>query len=909
MKAKTKRLLGGIGTILFASALLSGCSDKGSVKHQHVFKDVEGVSATCTHEGKLAYEECIYCKKDFINGEEVSKDSLIIPVDANAHTLENIDGNPATCVSEGNKSYSKCEECGKYFIDSQEVEEADTVLAIDPTAHHLVDVAKVEPSCVKKGVQAHQECDLCGTWFLNGEAVSKTDLDIAATGTHDFSENPVKCANCDAYKLDIDGDYQLVDDVNHVEFKDCLVGNAHTATDKQTYFDSLIANCNTFATQASDVSVVDDGDSWTIEKNPESSFTRFHYGIDDVSYVGRFLMVFDVQVPETVSVTRFGVKIASNTASVVGSTQDKLLGTNASEENNPDRAFEGGKTYRFAYDLETTAENQIVQIFTCVKAASLTLSNLHLVPLSETPLGKADSKLLYFGDPDGIAFTNEDCQHAYRRSVAKVSATCTETGIIAHDHCSRCGKDLDGDTVLTSVIAPTIEHDYGDLIEAVESTCTENGHSAYYHCSVCGKYFDSEKMPLSGLPILPLKAHEPGPWVMTSTSHYKVCALCGEHLDEGEHRPGPAATETTAQTCLDCGYVLAEALSHVHTMGALVPAKDATCTEDGNVAYYQCETCHKYYSDAAGTNELTTVIIPKGHVLGDLVPAKEATCTEDGNVAYYHCSRCGKYFSDEEATNDISDSYLITKLGHSIVSEPELAATAYTYGHSAYYHCPTCDTYYSDEAGNNAITGDSVHQHSYVNGVCSVCGSHQLTQRVKDGSAWNGTQAATVNGALAPGYWVFQNCANCTMKMDSGSFSGSLASNSKDKANKQFMRYIPAKEDGSAYVGKYLYSFDFKVTAAKGSYSKSAAKLYVGYFIQSLTESGNAATLADVTLDFNVGVTYRFGVVVETLNENQFLQFNVRNTPNSGADYLVSKPSIQFMSGTPIAASLTSDVA
>lgn len=53
----------------------------------------------------------------------------------------------------------------------------------------------------------------------------------------------------------------------------------------------------------------------------------------------------------------------------------------------------------------------------------------------------------------------------------------------------------------------------------------------------------------------------------------------------------------------------------------LVPAKDATCTEEGNKAYYICDRCDKWFEDAQGKSEITdktSVIIPAaGHTLSD----------------------------------------------------------------------------------------------------------------------------------------------------------------------------------------------------------------------------------------------------------------------------------------------------
>lgn len=54
---------------------------------------------------------------------------------------------------------------------------------------------------------------------------------------------------------------------------------------------------------------------------------------------------------------------------------------------------------------------------------------------------------------------------------------------------------------------------------------------------------------------------------------------------------------------------------HTHTIKA-VPAKDATATENGNIAYWYCEGCGKYFRDEALTEEITkeqTVIQATGN--------------------------------------------------------------------------------------------------------------------------------------------------------------------------------------------------------------------------------------------------------------------------------------------------------
>ena len=52
-----------------------------------------------------------------------------------------------------------------------------------------------------------------------------------------------------------------------------------------------------------------------------------------------------------------------------------------------------------------------------------------------------------------------------------------------------------------------------------------------------------------------------------------------------------------------------------HTMEE-IPFKAATCTEPGNISYYHCTTCDKYYNNSNGTTEIalsSTVLVATGH--------------------------------------------------------------------------------------------------------------------------------------------------------------------------------------------------------------------------------------------------------------------------------------------------------
>lgn len=94
-----------------------------------------------------------------------------------------------------------------------------------------------------------------------------------------------------------------------------------------------------------------------------------------------------------------------------------------------------------------------------------------------------------------------------------------------------------------------------------------------------------------------------------------------------------------------------------HAFTKAVPAKAATCTEDGNIAYWQCKAsdCGKIFADKELTKEITLeeTVIKAAHK-AQKVEAKAPTATEEGNIEYWYCEACGKCFADEALTKEIA---------------------------------------------------------------------------------------------------------------------------------------------------------------------------------------------------------------------------------------------------------------
>ena len=293
---------------------------------------------------------------------------------------------------------------------------------------------------------------------------------------------------------------------------------------------------------------------------------------------------------------------------------------------------------------------------------------------------------------DGAITITEKCYHNSKVIHYAKAATCTADGNITYYYCSNCKKYFSDwfctdEITEASTVIPATGHSAA-FTAAKAATCTADGNKAYYYCSNCKKYFSDK--------------------------------ACTKEI-------------TQASTVIP-------ATGHTVTSTA---AKAATCTADGNKTYYYCSNCKKYFSNKDCTAEITqasTVIPATGHS-ASATAAKAATCTSDGNKAYYYCSNCKKYFSDKDCTTEITKaSTVIPATGHSVTSKAAKAATCTADGNKAYYYCSNCKKYFSDKDCTTEITKASTviksvghiyneeviapteTEKGYTLHTCSVCG-------------------------------------------------------------------------------------------------------------------------------------------------------------------------------------------
>ena len=100
-------------------------------------------------------------------------------------------------------------------------------------------------------------------------------------------------------------------------------------------------------------------------------------------------------------------------------------------------------------------------------------------------------------------------------------------------------------------------------------------------------------------------------WEANETHHWQVCT-CGAEFHKAVHTGG-TATCTDKAKCEVCGVVYGGLDSNSHTGLKRFPAQRATILREGNIEYWYCSGCGKYYKDAEATIEITQedTVIPK----------------------------------------------------------------------------------------------------------------------------------------------------------------------------------------------------------------------------------------------------------------------------------------------------------
>ena len=223
------------------------------------------------------------------------------------------------------------------------------------------------------------------------------------------------------------------------------------------------------------------------------------------------------------------------------------------------------------------------------------------------PLGHDYGAWTSNGDGTHTRICAHDAAHTETENCHGGTATCTHKAV-----CTVCGGEY-GEMAAHSFTAEKAEAQY--LKSA--ATCTEK--AVYYKsCAVCGLSSEGtadEATFFSGNAL----GHDYGAWTSNGDgTHTRVCAHDASHT-ETENCHGGTATCTHKAVCTVCGGEYGELDPKNHANLKHFPAKAATKTAEGNIEYWYCSGCKKYYKDATATQEIkqadtVTAKLPGGTV-------------------------------------------------------------------------------------------------------------------------------------------------------------------------------------------------------------------------------------------------------------------------------------------------------
>ena len=221
-------------------------------------------------------------------------------------------------------------------------------------------------------------------------------------------------------------------------------------------------------------------------------------------------------------------------------------------------------------------------------------------------------------------------------SIATVSEDGTVTAISA-GNATITATAADGSGISASC---TLTVTHGNMIQTPkkDATCTVDGTEEYWTCEICGKHYKDESGTIPTTPEenkIPATGHSYGEPVWNWSEDGKTCTVTFTCEKDETHKETPKVIVTSAEK----------------TPG--------TCTEAGVTTYTATvEFNGQTYTD---TKDLTD-ILAIGHKLTK-TEVKAPTSTDTGNIEYWYCEVCDKYFSDEKAEHEITlEDTIIAKL-------------------------------------------------------------------------------------------------------------------------------------------------------------------------------------------------------------------------------------------------------
>ena len=204
--------------------------------------------------------------------------------------------------------------------------------------------------------------------------------------------------------------------------------------------------------------------------------------------------------------------------------------------------------------------------------------------------------------------------------------------------CDICGKtisnhvDTDKNHICDdcgNVISNHVDVDNNHICDDCRKVISDHKDTDRNHiCDICGKtisnHVDTDKNHICDICKRIISNHADG-------NHDHICDICSKAIS---NHTGGTATCTEKAKCSVCGAGYGDLNPAHHANLVNVPAKAATTSAEGNIEYWHCGGCGKYYKDAAAQEEIkqedTVIAKRRVYYAPSLYPVRNGTNPPSG---------------------------------------------------------------------------------------------------------------------------------------------------------------------------------------------------------------------------------------------------------------------------------------
>ena len=322
------------------------------------------------------------------------------------------------------------------------------------------------------------------------------------------------------------------------------------------------------------------------------------------------------------------------------------------------------------------------------------------------------------------------CAHENLVHMDAVEPGCHYNGNIEYWVCYDCECVWADEalTQVTNILSVVLPATGGEVVhfEAVAPGCHFNGNIEYWYCAECQQFWADEALtqitnsknvvlPAVGGEVIHVEAKDATCYEEGNIEHW-YCETCEQVW----------ADEALTQLTNHKNVIVAAGHDVIH-----FEAVEPGCHYNGNIEYWYCAECQQFWADEA----LTQVTNSKNVVLpatgGEVVhfEAVAPGCHYDGNIEYWYCAECQQFWADEALTQVTnSKNVVLPAIGGEVIHVDAKAPTCDENGNIEHWYCEECQKVWADEAltqltnHKNVILGATGH--TYVDGICTVCGAN-----------------------------------------------------------------------------------------------------------------------------------------------------------------------------------------